>query len=102
MSWGCFIEKGGNPKRLVLWVSPNRIPGPLMGKHLQFAALGREYLEAAHKPVVDGHHGSGIVKLTTVIRGTEDGYQPAPCNLKLGRECERKLSRTNFGYLPAP
>ena len=20
LSWGCFIEKGGNPKRLVLWV----------------------------------------------------------------------------------
>ena len=23
MSWGCFIEKGGNPKRLVLWVPVN-------------------------------------------------------------------------------
>ena len=24
LSWGCFIEKGGNPKRLVLWVPVSR------------------------------------------------------------------------------
>ena len=31
LSWGCFIEKGGNPKRLVLWFPVIEVIGVARG-----------------------------------------------------------------------
>ena len=44
----------------------------LVGKSLALLG-GLEDLEGAHEGLVDGHHGSGVVELSAVVRGGEEG-----------------------------
>ena len=43
-------------------------------------------LEGAHERVVDGHHGTGVVELSAVVRGREDGNE-----LSSGKELEEEI-----------
>ena len=57
-----------------------------------------ENLEAAHESIVNGHHCSCIVKLSTIVRGTEQGHE-----LPLGKELvavfHHLVSPTNEVYV---
>ena len=56
-----------------MFLSSVRGAGPAVSAPLLAGAGGLQNLEGAHEGVVDGHHGAGVVELTAVVGGGEDG-----------------------------
>jgi len=74
-------------------LSSVRCTGPAVAAPL-LAGTGRlQNLEGAHEGVVDGHHGAGVVELSAVVGGGEDGDEFAA-----GEEL-RKLEEEEGKYI---
>ena len=65
---------------------------------LLFLLSWLENLEAAHKSIINGHHCSCIVKLSTVVRGTEQGHE-LPLGKELVAVLHHLVSPTNEVYV---